>query len=210
MKHLLQTLIVFLSLIISTASQAQENSTGSDIITVESTFLDYSDGYIITLSNDTIYGSIKNRFGNKSQFYSGKVVLKGTRGRKTTYYPTEIKGYCISDVEYYLSIQDGKKMRFASLIVDGEIKLLKIYNQNNVPYSSGAVVVTLSYLANPYIELYLYKTATGETTKVMKRDFNTVMSVYFSDCKPVSEMILNKELRYDDLEIIVDRFNKCE
>jgi|GEM_PF-1469187 len=208
MKHLIQTLILIIPLILPLTAVCQENNTGGKIITVENTFGNYCDGYIVTLKNDTIYGTIKDQFHNNSQLASDKVVLKDNRGKKTTYYPTEIKGYCKSDTEYYFTVQDGKKKSFAKLIVDGELKLLKIHKIYAQPYPMGGGAV--GSVSVPYTAYFLNNKSTGKITKVIKKDFYRVMSVYFSDCEPLSEVILSKELGYKDIEIIVDRYNKCK
>lgn len=206
MKHLIRALILLLPWLLPVSAASQENSSGSYSVTVENTMRDYSYGYIITLENDTIYGRIKDRFPNRGPLAYDKVVLKDKNGDKTKYYPIDIKGYCKGDEEYYLTVQEGNRKCFAKLIVDGEVKLLKIHKTTTLAYPAGGGNV--GFISDSYMIYYLYKTATGETTKVIQRDFYSVMSEYFNDCEPVSQMILNKELCYKDLKIIVDQYNK--
>lgn len=206
MKHLICAIILLLPWLLPVSATSQENSTGSNSVTVETAMRDYSYGYIITLQNDTIYGRIKDRFPDRGPLAYDKVVLKDKNGDKTKYYPIDIKGYCKGDEEYYLSIQDGSMKFFAKVIVDGEVKLLRIHKRTTLAYPTGGGNV--GYISDSYTTYYLYKTTTGEATKVKQRDFYRVMSEYFNDCEPVSQMILNKELCYKDLEIIVEKYNK--
>lgn len=64
---------------------SQENSSGSYSVTVETALRDYSDGDIITLEDDTIYGRIKDTFSNKGPLASDKVILKDNKGKKIEY-----------------------------------------------------------------------------------------------------------------------------
>lgn len=203
MKHL--PILLLLSFI-STIAIAQEDDTKGHIVTVETTMRDYSDGYIITLKNDTIYGGIRDRFPDRGSLANDKVVLKDKNGDKTTYYSMDIKGYCKGDVEYYFTVLDGKMKCFARLINDGELKLLKRFKMDRIAYPTGGGGV--GFVSNPYTAYFLCKSTTGEITKVMERDFYRVMSVYFSDCEPLSDKILKKELRHKDMEVIVETYNQ--
>ena len=55
---------------------------------------------------------------------------------------------------------------------------------------------------------YLSNSRTSSARRVVQMDFKYQMSNYFSDYDKLKNMILNKELRYRDLEIIVETYNK--
>lgn len=196
MNRILLAFLMTLGLVLTQTTFAQKN---------------YSEGFIITLEHDTIYGRVRDRFPFRFPYAADKVVLMDSNGVKMKYIPREITGYSKAGMVNYLTIQDGLKKSFARLLVDGDIKLLTIRKTNThtyaMPNGTGGFYTGFggSYT---YDVLYLYKTSTSVTTKVTHLDFKNSMAVYFYDCQPVREMIMNKELRYNDLEIIVEKYNK--
>ena len=96
------------------------------------------------------------------------------------------------------------------MIVDGDVKLLTIRKtgtrMTSTPNATGGYTTGQSSYSNDVY--YLYNTKTSITTKVYQLDFKNQMAGYFSDYVKLKNMILNKELRYRDLEIIVETYNK--
>ena len=170
----------------------------------------YSEGYIITLQNDTIHGKIRDRFGIRLQIAPSKINFIDSKGTIIKYLPKDIKGYSKAGIIDYLTIQDDFGKNFAKLIVDGDVKLLTIKKSGtrmaSTPNSTGGFTTTQSSYSNDVY--YLYNTKTSNTTKVYQLDFKNQMTDYFSDYDKLKNMILNKELRYSDLEVIVETYNK--
>lgn len=171
----------------------------------------FSDGYIITLNNDTIRGKVKDNFPLRLSGIAKKISFIDSSGVKNDYLPKEIKGYSKGDIVNYISIDIGWGKDFAKIIVDGEICLLSCksagYNSTFTP-SGGAGGGTWSHTASSSESFFLYKKNTGSLTEVTRIGFKDLVSGYFSDYKELKEMIDNKELRYSDLEIIVEKYNK--
>lgn len=163
----------------------------------------YSEGYIITWENDTIHGKIRDHFSSRSTFAPGIIKFIDNSGLTTKYLPTDIKGYSKAGFENYMTIQDDFGKNFARLIVEGNVKLLTIKKSGSFPGSNGAGGYNTSS-----ISYYLYDSTTSKTTKVNPLYFKSQMAEYFSEYSALKEMILNKELRNEDIEIIVKKYNK--
>lgn len=73
----------------------------------------YSDGYIITLQNDTIQGKIRDRFGMRLQIAPRKINFIDSTGTTIKYLPKELKGYSKAGIVDYLTIQDDFGKNFA-------------------------------------------------------------------------------------------------
>ena len=170
----------------------------------------YSEGYIITLENDTVHGKIRDRFGMRLQIAPSKINFIDSNGNTIKYLPKDIKGYSKAGIVDYLTIQDDFGKNFARLLVDGEIKLLMIKkkgtNMTSTPNGQGGFTTGQSTYS--YDAYYLFNTRTSIAKKVIQLDFKNQMADYFSDYEKLKNMILNKELRYRDLEIIVETYNK--
>lgn len=160
----------------------------------------YSDGYIITLQNDTIHGKIRNNvMSNRA------VKLMDENGKITRYTADKIKGYSKAGIIDYLSVQENVTKIFAKVVVNGDIALLTIEKSGTYmpgPYGSGSVYT------NPKTIYYLLNTKTDSTVRVYPLGFKDQMADYFSDDVKLKDMILNKELRLKDLEVIVATYDK--
>lgn len=171
----------------------------------------FTDGYIITLNNDTIRGKVKDNFPLRLSGLAKKISFIDSSGVKNDYLPKDIKGYSKGDIVNYISIDIGFGKDFAKVIVDGEISLLSCksagYNSTFVP-SGGAGGGSWSHTASSSESFFLYRKYTGSLTEVTRIGFRDLVSGYFSDYKELKEMIDKKELRYSDLEIIVEKYNK--
>lgn len=170
----------------------------------------YSEGYIITLQNDTIHGKIRDRFGMRLEIAPSKINFIDSTGTIVKYLPKDIKGYSKAGIIDYLTIQDNFGKNFGKLIVDGDVKLLTIKKSGtrmaSNPNATGGFTTIQSRYSNDVY--YLYNTKTSNTTTVYQLFFKNRMADYFSDYDKLKTMILNKELRYRDLEVIVATYNK--
>ncbi|NJO69738.1 MAG: hypothetical protein HC830_11055 [Bacteroidetes bacterium] len=69
---------------------------------------------------------------------------------------------------------------------------------------SGLIHSGDSYIKEEY---YLFNVVNKQLTRVWESNFKTKMADYFSDYAELRNLILNKELRYNDLEIVVAKYN---
>lgn len=114
-------LILFILFVSAVTSLAQENLVN---------------GYVITNSNDTIYGLIDLRTASINQ---DRCILVTNDNRKQTYLPGDIKGYRYSDVgKMYISknveLNDQELLIFAEYLVQGGLNLFYLEYDKQVYY----------------------------------------------------------------------------
>ncbi len=170
----------------------------------------YSEGYIVTLHNDTIHGKIRDGFGMFLSMAPSKIKFIDSKGTTKKYFPKDIKKYSKAGIVDYVTIKDGFRKDFAKLIVDGDIKLLTIkksgtHMTQTMNGQGGFTTSHSTYSNNVY---YLFNSRNSNTKKVYQLGFKNQMANYFSDYEKLKDMILNKKLRYPDIEIIVEAYNK--
>lgn len=163
----------------------------------------FTEGYVITWHNDTIHGKIREI----SIIFKGVFVeLKDKQSTIINFTPKDIKKYSKSGIIDYMLIEIGWNKEFARVIKDGEIKLLLIKTPRT---NTQAEEFDPKHFGNDYYydQYYLYNTANSRLTTVYKGEFRNDMADYFGDDPELSEMILNEELSYPELEIIVEKYN---
>lgn len=97
--------------------------------------INFSNGYIITNSNDTIYGQIDLRTTTLNQ---EKCTFKSSTGEEQVYKPQDIKGYRFTDAgKFYFSktitIGDYQELIFVEYLVQGGLDLF-FFEYNNQKY----------------------------------------------------------------------------
>lgn len=174
----------------------------------------FSEGYIITKNHDTIHGKVKDKFFMPS---TSKISFIDSTGVEKDYKASEILGYSKADIANYLSVDlgliKGISYDFARIKVNGYICLLtykrKNVNVNNNNNQNGFTFGQVGTGSSNEVEVfYLYNSDTKQVKEVYQIGFKDSMSKYFEDYVKLKESILNKELRYDDLEIIVEKYNR--
>lgn len=190
----IKPLITIILLLIIQVSFAQKN---------------YSAGYVITLENDTIHGKIRDRFPFRFHTAHKKIKIIDQNGEKTKFKAKEVKGYSKSGIIEYMTVQDDLGKSFARVLLDGDIKLLTIHKSGTHSLSEPNAAGGISSTHDTYSDhhYFLYNSATSQATKVNPFIFKNQMGEYFSDYEKLAKMIENKELRIQDLEIIVTRYN---
>jgi len=157
----------------------------------------YIDGYVITVAGDTIFGKIKktNKEGscNKFKFIDSK-------GEKVKFENTDVFAYKRGD-ELYLKktfvqpLLIGSMQGYMKLLIEGTVRL---YSFNYITQDLNGT----SYYQDYYLE------KEGVHILVYKMRFKKSMSKYFSDNRELADKIENKELKYADLEKIVEIYNE--
>lgn len=82
---------------------------------------DFKPGYIITLEEDTIYGTLDLR-SNQTMHTKCDFITEGDNVT-TTYLPEEILAYRFTDGKYYTSKEIDNSMIFLEFLLEGEINL---------------------------------------------------------------------------------------
>jgi hypothetical protein len=154
----------------------------------------YSEGYIVTLNDDTIFGKIKDVASTFSMNARPiKISFIDREGKKESYKANNIKGYCKSEILKYITITDQNEGPFfAKVIIVGPVTLLAV---------DGVAAKSSNYPT-------IYFLRNKKTHPVSGFDFANDVSDYFKDYEELKELISNKALRFPDLEIIVIKYNK--
>jgi hypothetical protein len=112
--------------------------------------LNYRNGYVITLQNDTLFGKINDG----GSICNTKVCLfkSGIKSKKVKYYPADIKAYRFDGGKYYVSqklITKGEsKSVFTEVLLDGKISLYTDLSSLNMKYYLEMEDGTLTGLSN--------------------------------------------------------------
>ena len=171
----------------------------------------FSEGYIITLKNDTIRGKVKDYFPARFSLAPRKIAFIDSTGVEKVYMPRDLSGYSKADIANYLSVNLGNGKNFASIEIDGYITLLSLKSKGTstmfVPNGVGGMNTVSGGSYNTEI-FYLYKKQDGTFLEVTKMGFRDWVANFLADDTKLKEMIINKELRYDDIEIIVKMYNQ--
>ena len=171
----------------------------------------FSEGYIVTLTNDTIKGKIKDYFPARFSIAPKKIAFIDSSGIEKVYMPKDLSGYSKADIANYLSVDIGNGRNFVKVEIDGYISLLSIKGKGTsimfAPTGTGGMhpVSGGSYETETF---YLFKKQDNAYLEVTKTGFKEWVASFVADNTKLKEMILNKELRYDDIEIIVKIYNK--
>ena len=188
--------LVFIFLVAGHATIAQKN---------------FSEGFIVTLTKDTITGKVKDYFPGRLQFAPKKIAFIDSTGIEKIYLPKDLSGYSKAEIANYLSIDFGYGKNFAQVKIDGYITLLSIKSKGTstmfIPNGTGGTTMA----TGGYYEtetFYLYKKKEITYLEVTKPGFKDWVANFLSDYPELKEMILKKELRYEDIEIIVEKYNK--
>jgi hypothetical protein len=174
----------------------------------------FSEGYIILLSGDTVYGKINDHF---SAFNSipKKIKFIGKDTEEKKYLANKLKGYSKGGIANYVSISDlDRGPFFARILIEGPLTLLT----TRVEYSGGIITNNINsrgintnnvFNSNSNTVFYFLKHVKKKSThQVSELQFKADMSEYFSDYSELQQQISNRELRFADLEIIVTKYNQ--
>ena len=157
----------------------------------------FSEGFIISLNGDTLFGKVNDNC-NGLNFKPINIKFIGEDGKEKKYKANSIKGYSKSGIVNYLSIRDlNEGPFFAKILVSGTVSLLASIVQTGASTGKGMDA-----------RMFLIHSNKSKTHEVFSMEFKSDLSDYFSDYSELKQQILNKELRYADLEIIVNKYNK--
>lgn len=160
----------------------------------------FRDGYIITTTNDTVYGQLDYRANNLN--YHSCYFKKGNKIEKLI--PNQIKGYGFVNDKYYSSgiIKDA----FVEVLVSGAISLYKYKGTFYVSKDQKKIFK----LENKEVKTLIK--GKEEMKEEMKNvsHWKGVLSYLISDClsNPM-EHVQNINLDEKELDNLVIKYNKC-
>ena len=157
----------------------------------------YVDGYVVTISGDTIFGKIKK---SNKESSCNKFKFIDSKEEKVKFKNTDVFAYKRGNDLFFKKSYErpfvfGKMEGYMKLIIDGAVKLFMF---NYVSQDMNGVSWGQDY--------YLEKE--GTHILVYKMRFKKSMNTCFSDNKDLVSRIENDELKYLDLEEIVSIYNK--
>ncbi len=154
---------------------------------------DYQQGYVVTNTNDTLHGMVRDRkTGAFGEIYD-KIRFK-SKGRKKRLAPNDILGYKIGNTE------------FKSLFLENELTFLKVASEGYVSHykyelqeQGEQLVIDIDYLQKGK-NSSLTRATQGLLGLKRRRLANL-----FSDCHELVEKMQNKEFKY--VFEVVDFYN---
>jgi len=173
----------------------------------------FTKGYIISLNDDTLFGYIQDVNPlSKVNTKPIKICFLGDVGVRKTYKASKIKGYCVADNLHYVAIRDlNEGPFFAKVLMNGKVTLLAM----SVNYGPYKTVDSYSDPAHKLFDEAMRKSRffLRHENKISTHEINTLffkddMAEYFSDYPELHDKIISKELKYEDLEIIVGKYNE--
>lgn len=157
--------------------------------------VNYEPGYIEKLNGDRVAGLIKSPRIPRAH---AKVVFVSRRGVKSTYYPSQLKGYG-TDYEQY----ESNRTDFLKVVTKSNGIGLYELNVNaswSAPGPYGAASMMYASLSASY-----YVKRTGETkyVSVEKKQFQETFLDYFNDCSVLQTRIIDKKFTYENAHEMV-------
>lgn len=160
---------------------------------------DFQEGYVVTISNDTLYGLVKDRntgaFGGLLQ----KIRFKG-KGGKRKYAPREIISYTRGNTtfESFQLVSTGKPFDMDYRVsTEGDFQYLRVSEKGYLSYylleyeeDDSSYIDTIAYFKK-WNEDRLVRVDQGIFGLKRKK-----LSVYFSDCPELAERIRTKKVKH--------------
>lgn len=168
--------------------------------------LNFKKGYIITGSNDTVYGKINDSGGNRN----AKVCLfKELNTKKVIrYYPEDINAYRMIGDKYYVSrkiSRKGKSKRiYIEVLIKGEVSLYKYWKNSHAGYYIEKNDGEMVELDNAQA-LYRYKTESNSgiiyspTIAIESQAYMDTLHSLFRDADLVHDQI--ERTSFDDFSL---------
>jgi len=157
----------------------------------------FKEGYIVTIENDTIRGTLANR--SDSRNYRSCLFKEALSGNKVEYLPGDILGFGYEGFKKFeANIIDSA---FVEVLVRGKLSLYR----NNIDFflKKGGEVITLEELEKEII-------INGEKRIVEDQKWKRLVDFTIQDCLPNSDEIASR-ISYNEksLSDLVESYNAC-
>lgn len=163
-------------------------------------------GYLITMSNDTMMGSIKllNNAGYMMVVKYWNPVNKKTK----EYRADKIKGFCYDNRYFESLVWQESHYYFERIIKAHPVSLYATpYNSPGVVVPVGVVGVFVMPSGRTFNEYFIIDSSS--MTLLNHFGFRKFMVNYVKDCPALVNKIDTKELNFDDLKQIIEEYNLC-
>ncbi len=176
----------------------------------------YAEGYIITLEQDTLFGSIRIRVDNDDQFMPSKVedkvVFVPEKGKRTTYLPGAIRYFFFFynfESITYASVPYFNGQLFMKVISEkGFLKLYQFYPDEEKGLSTAYELAEFIYRTdfNKVSFFYILK-PDGAFLFLGKHTPRHKILSFFKEDPELAEKIESGEYRYTDVYRMVREYN---
>jgi len=153
------------------------------------------EGYVITVSLDTLHGTVKHK--SKDELKE-KIFLRVSDTLKRFYRYDEMREFVSGDERYIIADLEGEgTMVPLRVISDGRIRL---YEHQNLMQQGGNYKVRY--------DLYAFHTTDSVYTPLRNIGWKKQLEELFVDSTEVVEFIRNGKHKMDDLKDLFDRYNR--
>jgi hypothetical protein len=192
MKHFLSLTLFSLCLVFVHSSSALAQAPAG-----------FKTGYIILNDNTRKEGFVKDNFKSKAA-----VIFQDADGKKTTYSGNDIKEtgiegsiYISYSSDFFKLVSSGAKASLFQKVTDASGQI--IFN--------GSEAVGVSSGSEGAVKDFFIRTSKDNTLHLItKKNFQSVISTYCTDCPSVTESIKNNSASYEKLEELVQLYNQCK
>lgn len=175
-------------------------------VTLTGTFAqgDLRPGYIITQSNDTVFGQVVYR--EAFSRFERCAFLHQNEAKPRSYAPAELRGYGVKGSRHYLSrplpLDTGSvKNTFAEIAVFGKARLLSAYERLFLDLGSEKIYE----LTETKETVYKNDVAYGHTIKKYKSVLRSVLA----ECPEATALIDKTNFDIKSISKVVSRYNAC-
>jgi hypothetical protein len=155
----------------------------------------YFQGYIITLSGDSLIGEVKKNVKHEFENFSKASFRKKEGSEVKSYNPSKIKEYGVDGVTFVSRNVDGEQV-FVKRISKGALNLYE------------AQVETMQMNEIKIRSDYYMEKAGGEFVKVKSSKFKKQMSDVMSDNEEIVKALEEKKYDFENIVEVVNAYNK--
>ena len=176
----------------------------------------YAEGYIVTLEQDTVFGTIKIRVDNKDRFMPSKVedkiVFKPDKGKRTTYEPGTIRYFSFFynfETLTYASVPYFNGQLFMKMISEsGFLHLYQFYPDEEKGLANAYELAEFVYAADfSTISFFYILKPNGEFLFLGRHTPRNKILSFFGDDPQLAEKIKSREYKYTDVYRLVREYN---
>lgn len=143
---------------------------------------EFRPGFIITTTNDTIYGEIDFR---RDKFMAEQCRFKNGNGEITSFSPEDLSGYRILESKFFVTRTINGRKEFLEYLINGQINIYYKYDSTGTHYyleKAGLGIVEI-----PYREQYVNKNGLVYLKK--SKDHIGLLNYYMMDAPELQSRI---------------------
>jgi hypothetical protein len=147
----------------------------------------YAQDYVLSIKGDSLPGNVKAfNYGSEK-----KVQITGSDKKKTTIPLFQVKSFYIDGVKF-VPAKGPTGYVFMKVVKEGYLSLLSFQIENQTSYDGR----------------FLLK-KDGQGVEVPNLTFKKTLRTFLRDCETVSTRIESGEFSRNDLETVIDEYNRC-